>query len=93
MRIAWTETAIANLTEIREYIEREQPEAARRVAQRILISVERLAKHPYLGRPGREPDTRELIVPGLPYIVPYKVHGDRLAILAVFHAKQDRPDQ
>ena len=89
MRVVWTETAIGHLTRIQEYIERDQPTAARRMAQRIAASVERLAKHPYLGRPGRDVDTRELIVPGTPYIVPYKVHRDRLVILAVFHAAQD----
>lgn len=93
MRIVWTETAIANLTEIRKYIEQDHPAAARRVAQRIIIAVERLAKHPHLGHPGREPETRELIVPGTPYIVPYKVDRQRLAILAVLHAAQDRPDR
>jgi toxin ParE1/3/4 len=90
MRIIWSEKAISNLTEIRQFIERDQPAAARRVAQRILASVERLAEHPHLGRPGREPETRELIVAGTPCIVPYRIHRDRLAILAVLHAAQDR---
>ena len=92
MRIVWSETAITNLIEIRQYIERDQPAAARRVAQRILASVERLVRHPHLGRPGRESETRELIVAGTPYITPYRIHRDRLAILAVLHAAQDRPE-
>jgi toxin ParE1/3/4 len=91
MRIIWSETAAANLIDIRRYIEQEQPAAARRMAQRILASVERLAKHPHLGRPGREPETRELIVAGTPYIIPYRIYRDRLAVLAVLHAAQDRP--
>jgi toxin ParE1/3/4 len=82
--------ALANLIDIRRYIEQEQPAAARRMAQRILASVERLAEHPHLGRPGREPETRELIVAGTPYIIPYRIYGGRLAILAVLHAAQDR---
>jgi toxin ParE1/3/4 len=93
MRIIWTETAIANLIEIRRYIEQDQSAAARRVAQRILVSVERLARHPHLGRPGREPETRELIVGGTPYIIPYRIHRDRLAILAVLHAAQVRAEE
>lgn len=47
--------------------------------------------HPHLGRPGRESETRELLVAGTPYIAPYRVHRDRLAILAVLHAAQDNP--
>ena len=92
MRIAWSRTAIANLEQIRQYIEHDQP-AARRVAQRILVSVERLCRQPNLGRPGREPDTRELIVAGTPYIIPYRVHGDRVAILAVLHTSQQRSEK
>jgi len=93
MRIIWSVTAIAHLTQIREYIEQDKPEAARRVAQRILASVERLAGHPYLGHPGREPGTRELIVAGTPYIIPYRIHRGRLAVLAVLHAAQHNPRQ
>jgi len=93
MRVIWSETAIDNLIEIRQYIEKDQPAAARRTAQRILVSVSRLAKHPHLGRPGREPDTRELIVPGTPYIIPYRIHRGHLAVLAVVHAAQERPEK
>jgi toxin ParE1/3/4 len=83
--------AISNLINIRQYIELDKPEAARRLVQRILVSVERIAKHPHLGHPGREPGTRELVVASTPYINPYRVHRDHLAILAVLHAAQDRP--
>ena len=93
MRIAWSRTAIANLEQIRQYIGHDQPAAAGRVAQRILVSVERLCRQPNLGRPGREPDTRELIVAGTPYIIPYRVHRDRVAILAVLHTSQQRSEK
>ena len=104
MRIVWSETAIANLISIRKYIERDKPAASHRLAQRILFgraangartraSVERLAEHPHLGRPGREPETRELIVAGTPYIIAYRVYRGRLSILAVLHAAQSRPEE
>ncbi|HEX4642682.1 MAG TPA: type II toxin-antitoxin system RelE/ParE family toxin [Candidatus Acidoferrales bacterium] len=92
MRIIWSKTAISNLLEIRRFVEHDKPEAARRLAERILASVERLVEQPHLGRPGREPGTRELIVAGTPYIIPYQVHRGRLSILAVMHAAQDRPE-
>jgi toxin ParE1/3/4 len=93
MRIVWSETAIANLVEIRKFIEQDKPVAARRLAQRTLDSVERLAEHPHLGHPGREPETRELIVAGTPYIIPYRIYRSRLCILAVLHAAQSRPEE
>lgn len=91
MRIIWSATAVANLTEIRDYIEQDSAAAARRVAGKILASVERLARHPYLGHPGREPGTREFVVPGTPYIIPYQVREARLVVLAVLHAARNRP--
>jgi toxin ParE1/3/4 len=93
MRIVWSETAITNLVEIRKYIEQDKPAAARRLAQRILESAERLAEHPHLGHPGREPETRELIVAGTPYIIAYRMYRGRLCILAVLHAAQNRPEE
>ena len=78
---------IANLVGIRQYIERDDPAAVRRLAQRILASVERIAERSYLGHSGREPESRELIVAGTPYIIPYRIHPDRIVIiLAVIHA-------
>ena len=92
MRIVWSQAAITNLIEIRQYIEQDKPEAARRLAERIVYSVERLAKHPQLGHPGREPETRELIVASTPYIISYQVHRGHLAILAVLHGSRDRSE-
>ncbi len=91
MHVIWTERAVSHLTDIQLFIELDKPEAARKLIQKILAHVERLVQHPYLGRPGREPDTRELIIPGTPYIVPYRIDRGRLAVLAVFHTARSRP--
>jgi len=45
---------------------------------------------PESGRPGNAPPTREIVVPGLPYIVVYAVAGTDVEIIAVFHAARDR---
>jgi toxin ParE1/3/4 len=94
MRIIWSKTTIANLVGIRQYIERDDPAAARQLSQRILASVKRIAERSHLGHSGREPESRELIVAGMPYIIPYRIHRDRIVIiLAVIHAAQDRPEE
>ncbi|MGD1104828.1 MAG: type II toxin-antitoxin system RelE/ParE family toxin [Terriglobia bacterium] len=90
MQIVWTETALRHLAAIQAYIEQDKPQAARDVAQAICRAVAYLAAHPHLGRPGRKPGTRELIIPGTPYLVPYQVQGDRLTIVAVLHGAQRR---
>lgn len=45
-----------------------------------------------MGRPGRIPGTRELIFPSLPYIVPYRIRGEIVEILSVFHAARKWPE-
>ena len=91
VNIVWSRRAIAHLTDLRAYIARESPDAAERVAVALLAAVERLATMPNLGRPGRVPATRELVVPDTPYVIPYRVRGRHLEILAVFHGRQKWP--
>jgi plasmid stabilization system protein ParE len=82
---------LANLDAEAAYIASDSPAAAARVVRRITISVARLRNYPAMGRPGRVPGTRELVVSGTPYIVPYRVRGDAVEILRVFHAARRWP--
>jgi toxin ParE1/3/4 len=91
--IVWSPRAIGHLAHLREYIARDNPNAAKRIASALLEAIERLAQLPNLGRPGRVAGTRELVVPGTPYIIPYRLRGDRLEVVAVFHARQKWPKQ
>ena len=93
MNIIWSPDAIQDLVSLRSYIAQESPRGAQRVALRILYSVERvLPNSPHMGRPGRVPGTRELIIPQTPYIVPYRVDGEILQILRVYHSARRWPD-
>ncbi|MFN3714154.1 MAG: type II toxin-antitoxin system RelE/ParE family toxin [Alcanivoracaceae bacterium] len=95
MEIRWLRTALNNLNQEAEYIALENPVAAREIVGRIHRSVSLLADNPALGHPGRLPGTRELVVPGTPYIVPYRVSGrpERVEILRVFHAARRLPER
>jgi len=44
-----------------------------------------------MGRPGRVPGTRELVLPNFPYIIPYRVREQRVEILRVFHTARKWP--
>ena len=81
------------LEDIRERIASENPAAARRMIERIRAAVRRLASSPALGRPGRVADTRELVIPRTPYIVPYRVKGDFVQIITILHSAQRWPDR
>ena len=91
MRVRWLRTALRNLDDEAKYIATDDPDAARTVVQRVLDAVGSLAEQPSLGRPGRVPGTRELVVRRTRYIVPYRVKGDVIEVLRVFHTSRRLP--
>jgi toxin ParE1/3/4 len=91
MKVIWSRRAIRNLAVIRAYIAKDSERNAALVATRILKAVELLQSHPGIGRPGRVLGTRELVVPDTPYIIPYRVRGERLELIAVFHGRRQWP--
>ncbi len=92
MRILWTAPALRELEAIGDYIARDNPSASARIVTRIFDRVDALAHHPQSGRPGRIPDTRELVVTGTPFVVPYRVRADEIEILSVFHGARRWPE-
>jgi len=91
VRVRWLRTALQNLDEEASYIAADDPTAARLVVARVLEAVAHLADQPALGRPGRVPSTRELVVARTRYIVPYRVKRDAVEILRVFHTSRRLP--
>ena len=91
MRVRWLRQALRNLDAEATYIAQDDPLAARLVVERVLHAVELLTQQPGLGRPGRVPGSRELLVPKTRYIVPYRVDGDTVEILRVFHTSRRLP--
>ena len=90
MKPRWLLIASTDLEHLYNYISQDNPDAATREVQKVLDAVENLTHMTGLGRPGRVPDTRELIVPK--YIVAYRVKDDRVEILRVLHQAQRWPD-
>ena len=86
--IVWSPLARARLEEIRAYVALDKPGAAERLATRIVALVEALRYHPHLGRAGSEPGIRELVIGGTPYIILYRVRGNRVTINTIWHAAQ-----
>lgn len=91
MRVRWLRKALANLDEEAEYIAKDNPAAAGRLVLRILAEAELLRDNPPMGRAGRVPGTRELVVAGTPYIVPYRVRDELVEILRVLHGARKWP--
>ncbi|HXC39318.1 MAG TPA: type II toxin-antitoxin system RelE/ParE family toxin [Burkholderiales bacterium] len=93
MRLRWLRKALNNLDQEAAYIAADDPGAARLVVMRVLEAVEMLAEQPALGRPGRVHGTRELVVLGTRYIVPYRVRSETVEILRVFHTSRRLPSK
>jgi toxin ParE1/3/4 len=88
LEIVWSPLALARLREIRAYVALDKPEATEQLAIRIVAVVEALRNHPYLGRAGAEPGIRELVIGGTPYIVLYRVRGQRVVISTIWLGAQ-----
>ncbi|WP_310451849.1 type II toxin-antitoxin system RelE/ParE family toxin [Sulfuritalea sp.] len=93
MRIRWTPPALAQIAEIHQYIATENPQAARRVVAQIRKDAILLSAQPSMGRAGRVPGTRELVVSRYPFIIAYRIDGNDIPILAVIHSARRWPEQ
>ena len=88
--LEWTEPAISDLENIREYIASDSAEYATAVIDRLITSVERLKSFPESGRLVPEaPNTRvrEILVTG--YRIIYRLRKGRAQILSVAHGVRD----
>jgi addiction module RelE/StbE family toxin len=94
MKVIWTNPALKDLEAILDYIALENPIAAYEVATSIQLATEKLADFPDIGRQGRVANTRELILPDLPYVLPYEVCRDteEVYVLTVFHTDRKWPE-
>jgi plasmid stabilization system protein ParE len=92
MTVHWTETAIAHLRAIRDYVARNSPGYAQALADRITRRSEKLADMPLLGAEVPEyadESIREVLEH--PYRIIYRVIPDRIEILAVIHGARQLP--
>jgi len=92
MRTRWTEPVARDLTSVCDYTqEHNGPEAARKLALRIYEAVGFLPRFPHLGRLGRKPGTRELVLSGSPFLVVYRLRKDVVEIARILHGAQKWP--
>ena len=91
MTTNWTSRALADITEVTEYIRADNPTAAEKMIERVLDVVNNTLIHqPNIGKPGRVAQTREYIVHPS-YILVYRVKNTSLDIIAFRHTAQRWP--
>lgn len=91
MEIKWLRKAIANLEAEFRYIAEDDPQAAERFVNEVWRLTQLLKEQPAMGREGRVPETRELILHNYPYIIPYRVRNNTIQILRMFHTHRKLP--
>lgn len=92
LRLRWTKLAERDLDQISAYIGQDNPAAAARVILEIIDQTEsRLSSNVAVGKPGRVIGTRELVIGGLPYLIPYRVRDYDIEILRVMHTARRWP--
>jgi toxin ParE1/3/4 len=85
--------ALADLEDIAAYIGVRNPDAARRVINRIEELCFALGEMPGLGRPSEAEGARKLLVPRWSYKIIYEIVADpsHVVILRVYHGARNLP--
>ena len=81
--------AARDLAALVDYIAKDNPAAAEATYRGIVQTARKLPQFPAMGRPGRHPNTREISVANLPYLIVYNVTPKAMTILAIFHTSHD----
>jgi addiction module RelE/StbE family toxin len=90
VKIEWTEPALSDLENIRDYIRGDSEYYAARFVERIIEAIENLERFPEMGRSVPEVEgenARELLFRN--YRIVYRVEPERILVLTVIHASRD----
>ncbi|MGH2366039.1 MAG: type II toxin-antitoxin system RelE/ParE family toxin [Chloroflexota bacterium] len=93
MPVRWLRRALRNLEDVYDFIAEDNHAAASAAVARLYEAASQLDSFLALGRPGRVVGTRELVVPGTPYIIPYRVRDREVEVLAVLHTSRRWPSR
>jgi toxin ParE1/3/4 len=93
VKLVWTKRALRELDQILAFVARDSRSAAAALVDLVEKRSAVLITHSEIGRPGRSDGTRELVLTGTPYILPYRVRDGRVEILAVLHTSRQWPDK
>jgi len=93
MRLEWSDDALADLDRFSEFLHKHYPSLAKVVAAEIIKKAQILAERPQLGAPlGGRPEYRQVIlqVANAVYVFQYRIDGQRVVMLRVFHGREAR---
>lgn len=88
MAIKWTKSALHTVNEIAGHIAKDNPVRATSFVLELQGAVTKLQAHPGMGKAGRVPGTRELVL-HKNYNAIYRVRGDDVEILRLHHVARN----
>ena len=91
MRLGYSEEAVADLLQLREFIAKQNPIAANRIAKNLVAGVENLGVFPQIGVEVPEAPTVDTIRDMVfgDYVVRYAVQAESIVVLRVWHHLED----
>jgi plasmid stabilization system protein ParE len=93
MKVEWSAPALADLDRFAAFLQERHPLLANIVAREILAKAAILEGQPELGHPIGERGTyRQIVLEVLraKYVFRYRIAGDRIVMLRVFHGRERR---
>jgi plasmid stabilization system protein ParE len=89
-RVRWRAKALADLQAFHDWLSTVENAKPKRTIARIRAAARSMHRLGDIRRPSRIEGVRELSVRNAPYVIAYRVEGDVIDNLAVYHTAQDR---
>ena len=89
MKLEFSESAVHDLVRLREFIAKNNPQAAERVSLRLRQAIAKLVLHPDIGHGVLEIENVRELIAGK-YVVRYIIESDTLFVLRIWHGKEYR---
>ncbi len=92
MKLRFTRRAIQDLSNIADYVYQRNPQAARRVRDSIIESLQTLILFPRVGRQQAVKSVRKLVTRRYPYLVYYSVDeaSEEIIVITIQHPARRR---
>jgi plasmid stabilization system protein ParE len=87
--VRWSAQSLADIEDLLSYCDAIDPEIARHIEQRIVISPDILTRHPQAGPGIGDTDLRKWRVHRLPFLILYRAADGYIEVDRVLHAKQN----
>jgi toxin ParE1/3/4 len=90
--LVWLDSAVNDIARLRQFIIKENPEAAKRAAEAIKDAAARLIELPTVGKPVKDlPQYRDLLARfgAGGYVIRYRIHGEIIYIVHIRHYREN----